>query len=433
MRHLTSFESFEAQFGRAASQLADREGDPRLKKIGVSKRTWERWCSGDVITMPRPDTCRVLEAMFGHTVGELLAPAALHSPLRPGTSRDDPPGDDIGRTIEMAARRARQFSASVPDATNVGRDALDQLRDEAVRIAEAYPREPLPALLPDLAQLQGDTLTLIEGRQPPALARDLYVVAALASGMMAKASHDMRDPHAAMTHARLAWQCASNADHNPLLAWIRGLESLVKYWAGQPREANEYATAGLGLPGVEGSVRVWLYSLRGRAVAALGDADGALRAIEQAQSTRDSMRPDDLDSIGGMCTFDPARQAYYAADACTIIPAGLSGSPLAARAQGYAGEAISAYASASAPSFGDQAGSHAALAIARARAGEIEGAAEAIEPVLALPPAMRINGVVACVTVVHRELSAVADRSAVAAQAQQAIEAFCHVSSALGR
>jgi hypothetical protein len=80
--------------------------------------------------------------------------------------------------------------------------------------------------------------------------------------------------------------------------------------------------------------------------------------------------------------------------------------------------------------FGDQAGAHAALAIARVRSGDVDGAADALKPVLALPPAMRINGVVSCVTSVHRALSA-APGSPVAAETQQAIEAFCHAPAAL--
>jgi hypothetical protein len=141
---------------------------------------------------------------------------------------------------------------------------------------------------------------------------------------------------------------------------VRGIESLIKYWAGQPREAREYALSGLEIPGVTGTVAVWLYALQGRAEAVLGNATTAE------------------------------------------------------------------------PSFGDQAGAHAALAIARIRGGDVDGAAEALTPVLSLPPAMRINGVVSCVTSVHRALSS-APEASVAAETQQAIEAFCHAPAALPR
>jgi hypothetical protein len=432
LRHLTQFEAFEAQFRRAAKGLSERDGDQRLAKVTVSQRTWERWRSGSVATMPRPDTCRVLEAMFGHSVHNLLRPAAAGVPEEHagGSTASGQPHEKMEMTLIMAARRARQFSATA-DSTNVGPDSLSQLRDEAARLADAYPSEPLAVLLPDLVQLQDDTLTLLEGRQPPEYTRDLYVVAGLASGMLAKASHDMRDPQTAMTHARLAWQCASNAGHDPLRAWVRGVESLIKYWAGQPREAREYARAGLDVAAATGTVRVWLHALQGRAEAALGDASAALGAIQQAAGARERVQEDDLDSLGGICRFPVERELYYAADSGVVIPAQLAGSPLGKRAAGYAEQAIGAYATTAAPSFGDQAGSHAALAIARVRAGEIDGAAEAIDPVLALPPAMRINGVVSCAVAVHRELVAAAGASSAASVTQEAIEAFCHVPAAL--
>lgn len=430
LRHLTQHSAFDVQFQRTAKSLAEREGDPRIAKVTVSERTLKRWVNGEVATMPRPYTCRVLEAMFGHPVLALLSPAALPAPDQPGTIDTGQRDDDIGRTLSMAARRARQFSA-MADTTNIGPDSLRQLQDEAARLAQVYPVEPLALLLPDLAALQDDSLTLLEGRQPPRYARDLYVVAALASGMLAKASHDLRDPRQAMTHARLAWQCASNAGHDSLGAWVRGLESLIKYWDGQPREAREYALAGLDIP-VEGTVRVWLYALQGRAEAILGNPSGALAAIDQAASARERITPDDLDAIGGMCRFDVERELYYAADAGVMIPAQFSRSPLGTRAARYAQEAIDAYAAATAPSFGDQAGAHSALAIARVRAGDVDGAAEAIAPVLALPATMRINGVVSSAVAVHRELATVPDAS-VAAETQAAIEAFCHVPAALAQ
>ena len=426
LRHLTQHEAFNAQFRRAAKSLADRDADPRLAKVTVSERQLKRWVNGEVTTTPRADTCRVLEAMFGHPVRVLLSPA-LPPPDQSGGA-DTGQVDDIGRTLSMAARRARQFSAAA-DATNVGPDSLNQLRDEAARLALAYPVEPLALLLPDLAALQDDVLTLLEGRQPPRYARDLYVIGGLASGMLAKASHDQRDPRRAMTHARLAWQCASNAGHDGLSAWVRGLESLITYWAGRPGEARQYALSGLEMP-VTGTVRVWLCALQGRAEAVLGNAEGALAAIEQANDARAGVQGDDLDAIGGMCRFDLERQFYYAADAGVMIPAQIGPVPLAAFAEGYAQRAIGAYAVAEAPSFGDQAGAHSALAIARVRAGDVDGAAEAIAPVLALPASMRINGVVASAVAVHRELAMVADATA-AADTRAAIEAFCHVPAAL--
>jgi hypothetical protein len=100
---------------------------------------------------------------------------------------------------------------------------------------------------------------------------------------------------------------------------------------------------------------------------------------------------DDLDEIGGILTFGPARQLYYAADALALIP------EQKVAAEGLAVQAISSYEQGPAAlrSFADEAGARCDLAVARARLGDAEGAREALDPVLALPRSQRIQGVIA--------------------------------------
>lgn len=66
VQHLTGYEAFALKFRKVAEELAAQDGNPALAKLSVSPRSFERWCAGTVQTLPRPDTCRVLEAMFGH-------------------------------------------------------------------------------------------------------------------------------------------------------------------------------------------------------------------------------------------------------------------------------------------------------------------------------------------------------------------------------
>src|SRR5260370_7963743 len=75
-RHWQKFTAFESQFRRAAAELAEREDEPRLRKVTVSRRQFERWYAGKVKTEPYPDACRVLEHMFGWPVQQLLAPVS---------------------------------------------------------------------------------------------------------------------------------------------------------------------------------------------------------------------------------------------------------------------------------------------------------------------------------------------------------------------
>ncbi|MGH4014892.1 MAG: hypothetical protein ACRDSL_13430 [Pseudonocardiaceae bacterium] len=57
---------------------------------------------------------------------------------------------------------------------------------------------------------------LLEGRQRPEQTRDLYLIAGITCGLMAKASHDLGAAHDAMTQARTGYACADNAGHNGL-------------------------------------------------------------------------------------------------------------------------------------------------------------------------------------------------------------------------
>ena len=137
--------------------------------------------------------------------------------------------------------------------------------------------------------------------------------------MLAKASHDLRDPYTAMTHARSALLCAKNAEHPALKAWVHGLQSLITYWAQRPREALDYAQAGQDISGLTGSVKIWLASLEARAWSALGSGLASGQAMERAADLREGLTPDDLDDLGGMCYFSRPRQLYYAADAAASL------------------------------------------------------------------------------------------------------------------
>ncbi|MBX6768709.1 MAG: hypothetical protein IRY90_16430, partial [Actinomadura rubrobrunea] len=132
------------------------------------------------------------------------------------------------RQVHMAARRALRFTAAL-EASNAGSETVAQLQEEVARLAAAYPRTPLPELLADLADLQDVAFRLLEGRQRLAQTADLYLITGVLSGMMAKASHDLGQPHAAMTQARTAYVCADNIGHDGLLTWTAGLRSMIAY------------------------------------------------------------------------------------------------------------------------------------------------------------------------------------------------------------
>jgi len=292
----------------------------------LSARTFRRWLSGEVQTQPRPAQRRVARQYWGYPMHELLGPAppAAASDRLPTRSYESSSTEHTGaprqlhpltafeRQVSMAARRAAHFTA-LAESGNLGPETLEQLRDDVSRLANAYVAKPVVAIIGNLVETQDTIFTLLEGRQKPGQSRELYLLAGVVSGLIAKTSHDLGRYHEAMTQARSVFVCADNAGHDGLRAFARALQSLVAYWAGRPQEAVRYAQAGAELAtNVTGTLGAWLPALEARAWAQLGDAGEATHAVERAQAARDRVAADDLDAIGGLLTFPRAKQHYCA-------------------------------------------------------------------------------------------------------------------------
>lgn len=423
LRHVT-LEEFRKHYQRTAG-------------IALSERQAYRWVAGEVRGLPYPHAQAALERLFGEPVARLLGPPYGIEAVGPFRRRDGAAPergsartDWEGQVIAMSADRARDFLTRI-EASNVGAETLDQLIDDVRRLVTAYPQQPLPTLLGDLVDTQDRAFGLLEGRQRPEQTRDLYLIAGIACGLMAKASHDLGAPHDAMTHARTGYACADNAGHDGLRSWTRGLQALITYWSGRLDDSVRYAQLGAEAAArSRGTAGIWLASSEARALAALDRLEDAHTALVRATEARDQVEPDELDSLGGVCTFSRPRQLYYAADALAW-----GGETEANHAERLALEALDAYAGAPDQdrSFGDEAGTSSALAVARVLQREIDGAANALAPVLELPPSKRIHGIVTSVEHVRTTLRAVENPGREVAEMAGAIEGFTSERLALQR
>jgi hypothetical protein len=395
-RHLT-VEEFRRRYRRVAG-------------TELSERQAYRWVAGELRSLPYRHAQSALERLFGEPAARLLGRPYGHAGAlsarrhdHPVPRRGDGRSDWEGQVIALGADRARDFLTRA-EATNVGTEALDQLADDVRRLVNAYPLQPLQNLLGDLVDVQERAFGLLEGRQKPDQTRDLYLMAGVASGLMAKASHDLGAPHDAMTQARAAHVCADNAGHDGLRAWTRGLQALIAYWSSGFPESVRFAEQGAE-PATRsrGTAGVWLAGGQARALAAMGQADQARAAVQRAADIREHAEGDELDELGGLCTFSRPRELYYAAEA-------LAWAADAEHAERLALEALEAYAASPADrAFGDEAGTRCALAVARLSRGEIDGASEAVAPVLIMPVTQRIHGVVVAVDNVATALRGVGD------------------------
>lgn len=410
-----TYEEVTEEFANVARRLDERG-------VVISTRHLRRLASGERAGT-NPATRRVLQAMFGRPAQELLQPYDAAATAA-GTATPTGPGDlqsDV-EILTAAAERSRDFAMT--SHLPVSPEAIGGLEDEIRELAQTYLVTPLPNILGRLASVQDSVFSQLELRQKPANARQLYFLAAVVGGILGYAADDIGNPRLALTHTRTAFMWAEYAEDNGLRAWIRGLQSLISFWANRPVEAIRYAQAGSEFASAARSTSApWLFSCLARAHAALGDANQAKALIEQADRARDRVGENDLDDFGGLCSFLPARQTYYAARSLASLP------EEAGRAERYSLEAVAAYADPHQPGwdFSCLADSRLSLALARAGRGEFDGVIEPLQPVLDLPPEQRIAEFGKTMNLLHRALNGPgAPREA--REIQEAIEGFTRVS-----
>jgi len=411
------------QVAEHLSKLARETGNGN---VGIDSQSVSKHERG--ITYPRPLYRRLYTRLYGVAEHELWAecvdtgseidrPARILHPTQPGVGYSASLPE--GTLLVMAADRARRFLMSAQEGTTP--EVIDQLREELQRLAFEYPQRPLFFLLDDLVEMQDTLFTLIDRRQNPKTGRELYFLAGVTSGLLGKASHDLGNPQAAMLQIRTALLAAQQAGHAGLVTWLRSQQSLITFWAGRYAESVAFATRGLSdSESTGGTAAIWLHASAARAHAAMGNVTQAESAVRAAEDSWSSVEFNDLDHFGGECSFNRARSIYYAAEAYNIGPS--SGSPHAER---RAQDAVQAFQDHDNPewAFGSEAGARTCLALARIRARDLEGARDALDPVLDFPVGQRINGVVNSVQRVHRAILS-AELAADASTLVQELELF---------
>ncbi|MCX4761931.1 hypothetical protein OG562_13290 [Streptomyces sp. NBC_01275] len=374
----------------------------------------------------------VITAMLGHTIDALWTevPAGTPPSFVPssGTSPTHPRVDagadliEMQRTGAMAVQRAKDFLFG-QDRGTVGDDTLGLLDDEVNRLVTAYPREPLSVVWDDLLATQEQVFRLLEGgRLKPSQLRDLYFKGALLSFLVAKGFNDMQSPHQALTMTRVAAACARDAEHPGLIALVDGLKSLIAYWADKPDDALHYASQGAATAAnLPGTVGLWLLGLQARAAAVIGDEATVHTVNQRATEGREHVVHDDLDRLGGLFFYAPEKQLYYAVEAEALL--GNGNQQLSDQAE----DAVRAFSDPTSPNwaFGDLAGARCDLAMIRLFAGDVDGTAAALRPVLDLPVTHRNNGIIVSAMRVRQALGqSPARTSAVGRDLRLEIEAF---------
>ncbi|WP_234434422.1 hypothetical protein [Streptomyces sp. NRRL F-5126] len=413
---------FQEVYRAEARRLGSRDADPAIKTV-------EGW----IYTGRKPQRAfrPVITSMLGYDIDDLWADDTERPPPTvrlAGTSPEAPhadPGMDLGemrRSGAMAVRRARSYILKA-DSERAGEDTLPLLHDQVARLVRDYPRVPLSVIWDDLLDAQDQIIAVLETRRHrPSQLKDLNFLAGVLSFLVAKGLNDMEDRDAARTMSMLALAFAKDAEHQPLIASVNGLQSLIEYWADRPSDALFYAEKGAeSAQNLHGTVGLWLLGLQARAAAVLGDNVTAQAAGQAATDLRQSVVADDLDQLGGLFTYSQRKQEYYHVEAAALL--GQGSVDLAAQAA----QAVDGFADRDSEdwAFGDLAGAQCNQALVHLHTGDIDGAAEAIRPVLDLAPGYRNIGIIVSAQRVRAALTTGPTRTArVAGQLRDEIASF---------
>ncbi|WP_406002375.1 XRE family transcriptional regulator [Streptomyces sp. NBC_00829] len=278
--------------------------------------------------------------------------------------------------------------------------ARDYLTDDPVTVFKATRRH------------RDRVFALLEGHQHPRQCADLYTAAGYLCTLLAWMSSDLGKLTDADTQGRTAWLCAELAGHNDLRAWVLSTRSKVAMWDGRMRDAINHAQRGASYGG-SGTVGVLLACQEADVWSQLGAARHAQAALARARDAREAMTsPDD---IAGLMSCPDIRHINYSSTVHLRL-----GEPATALR-----ELETALASPS-HSYGTTAQMHIGQANAHLALGALDGAADALQPVFALPADQRLAPVTGRLKEVAQAIArSPAAGTRTAADLQGAIDDWC--------
>jgi transcriptional regulator with XRE-family HTH domain len=390
------------ELARQLIQAARARGDTSMPGVGNISHNIYRWERGAVTPAERYQLlyCGAFGISFSQfgtalppgmvdTGPEALAGSAYRSDLGPPETG----ASAIRREVLMAAHEGSEH-AERAEQRGIGEATLEQFRADTASLAVQYLTGDTFGLFTEMRRVRNRITDALSRRQWPRDAAELYLLVGCLSALMAAAAVNLGHPREAGELTRAGWAYATIIDHRPLMARLRLCAAYAAYWSGHPEAATDLARSGLGFL-ADGQSAAQLHLFGGLAAARHGDAASARQAIAAARDARDREHHDELLEIGGEFGFSRATQSYYAGFLLSeAARASKPRDPNQSRdAAGELEHATRLYAAGPGP--GEQHSrrcqmlAHTDLAIARLRAGALDAAIAALEPVLALPPGER--------------------------------------------
>ena len=323
-------------------------------------------------------------------------------------------------TLLTAAQEAANFAAWA-ECMNTGDVAIASLNFRARNLAAESLTMPPADVASRAAALNRETFALLKGHHKPHHARDLYAIAAQTCALLAWLSGDLGALDAATLQGSAAQVCADHADHPEVSAWVAVVRSKTAFWRGDYLAAAQLAqhAASYSPPG---TAAVMLACQEADAYSKLGAADHTTEALRRADKAAGSIKA--ADTIGGLFSCEPARHANYSSGSYL-----LTGRPDLALIE--TDRALAEFGTDTSYGFGTIGQVHITRTLAFIASGDLDGAAQAVRPVLDLPVERRLATLKDRLRSATPTLGRRAMRgSAVATPLRAEITEFCGVSSA---
>ncbi|MFF3356759.1 DNA-binding protein [Streptomyces sp. NPDC002917] len=380
-----------AEFERIFTDTAQRIIGRGAANPTVGESQFRRWTSGRLKGLPNPDTCRVLEEIFGVPAAQLFAaPAASVKPRETVFN--------LKCEIDMTARKAQEDAGAT--ATSISDTTIEQLRDDLADLARTYSARPAYEVWSQGRRIRGEVEAHRERTQIPAQQQELLILAGQAASLLASSAFDLGDLSGAKRLARSAGLYGESARFNPLRAYAEGSLAYIAYFAGAPSRAATLAGRALLYPGIGDVAARRLRAIEARAHGHRGDVEAARTSIilstEEGQGTHDDLH----DGISGEFGFTNERLSM--SNSSTALLTGDSKQAAATAQRALALILQKPAADRSSPVLG---GASADLAMARLMSGDVDGAADSLTTLWAIPPDERVLGLLARACRIQRYLS----------------------------
>jgi hypothetical protein len=404
-----SYRDTEEAFRRTARRVLGYD-------LTVSEPQFRRWTSGSLTNLPRVEACRVLEEMFGVVpAGRLFTP--------PGAQSETPATFDLEAEIAMTARDAQDRAGAA--AQSVSDISLDQLREDVFTLARTYNTITPADVFHRAKGLRDEAETLRDRTAVPTQQQDLVILAGQTCALLAASAFDLGALDGAKRLARTAALYGEIARFTPLQAFAGGTLAFIAYFSGQPAEALRFSQAAQAIPGLGDIARRRLATIEARAHGHLGNSQAAHRALQASEEPTGDRRDELHDGVAGEFGFSDERLAMSNGSTYLLLGDGQKAEAAAHRALQLIERRPAALQSA--PVLG---GAAANLAASRLLSNDLDGAAEALEQVWAIPAQHRVTGLLERTSRIRRALTARSYQGSAAAVALgERLEDFQRVSA----